>query len=122
SPHLQEAFDAIWFLTTDDIWCQYMADGWNNSPYDTRAHIDRMGPGVNKNLANKVVHRDANVKSAEYPGGGDGIFVPRWMGGKAAGQVQQFGKTMVDQMMLNLKPVEQALAEMKAKVDPLLQV
>ncbi|MHB0877940.1 MAG: ABC transporter substrate-binding protein, partial [Anaerolineae bacterium] len=49
SPHLQEAVDAIWFLTTDDIWCQYMADGWNNSPYDTRAHIDRMGPGVNKN-------------------------------------------------------------------------
>ena len=120
SKNLKSAFDAMWFVTTDDMWCQFRADSYHNPAYDTRSHIDRIPAGVNKNLANKMVHRDPKIKSADYPGGGDGIFMPRWLGNKAGAEVQKITNTMTEEMVLGTKTVEQALADAKAEIDQLL--
>ncbi len=118
---IEEAFELMWFITTDDLWAQYRTDSFHNAAYETRSHIDRMPRGVNRDLAEGVVYRDPAVKNAEFQGGGDGIFGPRWLGEKAALEIQRRMGTAEEEILLQKKTVEEALTDAKAEIDSLLQ-
>ena len=115
------AFDLMWFVTTDDLWAQYRTDSFHNASFDTRNHIDRMPAGTNRDLAEGAVFRDPATKNPEFEGGGDGVFLPRWLGEKASLQILRRMNTAEQEILLELKTVEEALADAKAEIDGWLE-
>ena len=75
---------------------------------------------MNKDLAEGVVYRDPATKNPAFEGGGDGAFGPRWLGEKAALEIQRRMRTAEEEILLQVKSVEDALADAKAEIDPLL--
>ncbi len=118
---LEEAFDLMWFVTTDDLWAQYRTDSFHNASYDTRNHIDRMPAGTNRDLAEGAVFRDPATKNPEFSGGGDGVFRARWLGEKASLRILRRMNTAEEEILLQKKTVEEALADAKAEIDGWLQ-
>ncbi len=115
------AFDLMWFVTTDDLWAQYRTDSFHNASFDTRNHIDRMPAGTNRDLAEGAVFRDPATKNPAFEGGGDGVFRPRWLGEKASLRILRRMNTAEQEILLELKTVEEALTEAKAEIDGWLQ-
>ena len=117
----EAAFDLMWFVTTDDLWAQYRTDSFHNASYDTRNHIDRMPSGTNKDLAEGAVFRDPATKNPAFDGGGDGVFRARWLGEKASLRILRRMNTVEEEILLQKKTVEEALADAKAEIDGWLQ-